>query len=294
MSGPVEYALMRNTGRLFALFLAMAAILVLFHLCGTGEMVLRLSDGSFIGLDRMIGDVKGARLIFIGESHDRKEDHKAQLEIIERLHAAGLPLAIGLEMFTSGSQGELDRWVAGTLDRHDFIRIYYREWMMPWPLYRDIFLYARRHRIPLIGLNVPRSISRKVAREGFAALTPKERQALPSGVTCSVDLVYREFIRQAYAEHDGSEKPFDYFCEAQMLWNRGMGRNLREFLGKNPGITVVVLAGVGHAMKRGIPEEVFQGTGTSYRVILPESPNFDRGKATRRDADYLLLSCKED
>lgn len=279
---------MRNFSRLFILLLAMAAVIIHARDCSSTERALRLSDGQVVGLERMVGEVRGARLIFIGEDHERKENHDAQLEIIRKLHRAGVPVAIGMEMFTAGSQGELDRWVAGELATDSFIRIYHREWRMPWPLYRDILLYARDNRIPLIGLNVPREITRKVGEEGFAALTPEERKKLPSGVTCSVDPAYREFIRRAYAQHHGNGKSFIYFCEAQMLWNKGMGEHLLGFLARNPGRTVVILAGVGHAMKGGIPETV-RGAGYDSKVILPELPYFDRGAVTGADADYLLL-----
>ncbi len=279
---------MKNSGRLIILCVALAAILIIVTDRGSLR-ALRLSDGRAIGLDPMVEEVKQARLIFVGEQHDRKETHNAQLEIIKRLHRGGVPLAIGMEMFTAESQPELDRWVAGKLAQHDFIRFYYREWHEPWPLYRDIFLYARANRLPLIGLNVPRKLSRKVAREGFAALTPLERQQLPAGISCSADPAYRKFIQKAYAAHLHQEKSFDYFCEAQMLWNKAMGKHLEEFVGRNPGRTVVVLAGVGHAMKRGIPLELFQSSGYSYKVILPELPELDRSNVTSEDADYLIL-----
>lgn len=74
-----------------------------------------------------------------------------------------------------------------------------------------------------------------------------------------------------------------------MLWNKGMARRLQEFLLRNPARTVVVLAGVGHAMKRGTPAEVFGGTGYSYKVVLPELPEFERRAVTSEDADYLFL-----
>lgn len=279
---------MKKSGILFILLVALAAIMIQVH-NRNSMRALRLSDGRVMPLDRMVEEVKRARLIFVAEQHDRKETHCAQLAIIRKLHAAGVPLAIGMEMFTAESQGELDRWVAGKLPKNDFLRVYYHDWRMPWPLYRDILLYARANRIPLIGLNVPRELSSKVAREGVAALTPKERQQIPSGVTCSVDPDYMGFIRRAYAEHSHNDKSFVYFCEAQMLWNKSMGKHLEEYLAHNPGQTVVVLAGVGHVMKRGIPEEVFQSSGYSYQVILPELPELDRSTVTGADADYLVL-----
>lgn len=278
---------MRESDRVLAFLVAALVIIVLARFGAGGEWVVRLKDGRIISFARMIAEVEGKRLIFVGEDHDRPDHHRAELRIIRTLDHLGVPLAIGLEMFTAESQGVLDGWVAGTLDRESFIRCYYRDWGMPWPLYRDIFLYARKRRIPLVGLNVPRDVSRKVAEEGFAALTPAERARLPGGITCTVDPVYRAFIRKAFAEHSLEEDAFTHFCEAQMLWNKGMGWNLREYLGRHPERKVVVLTGVGHAMKRGIPAEVFGGK--ECVVILPEGAGVDRGTTTRDDADYLIL-----
>ncbi|HTP63806.1 MAG TPA: ChaN family lipoprotein [Geobacteraceae bacterium] len=253
------------------------------------DRALRLSDRQIIDFKRMITEIRGVRLIFIGEDHDRMEDHWRQSRIIKALHEAGSPLAIGLEMFTGESQAALDMWVAGRMDERTFANIYGHNWDMPWYLYRNIFIYAQGHGIPLIGLNLQREIVHKVAREGFAALTPEERGKLPAGVTCNVDSAYVAMVRRAFAGHGGSDRSFIHFCEAQMLWNKAMARRIAEYCRAHPSTTVIVLAGTGHAMKPGIPSELADGVGLALRVIIPEDATFDRDTATAADADYLLV-----
>jgi hypothetical protein len=51
----------------------------------------------------------------------------------------------------------------------------------------------------------------------------------------------------------------------------------------------VDVVGIGHALKRGIPDEV-TSEADRYRVILPEFAGLNRHNLTVRDADYLLLS----
>jgi uncharacterized iron-regulated protein len=215
-------------------------------------------------------------------------DHWRQVRIIKALKDAGTPLAIGLEMVIAGNQEILDRWVAGKIDEENFVTFYMRNWDTPWSYYRDIFLYARRHGIPLIGLNVPRELVRKVAREGFAALAPEEREKLPAGITCNVDNAYLTLVRRAFAEHGGNDKSFIHFCEAQMLWNKGMASCLQEYIQRHPVGSVVILAGTGHAMKPGIPREALDEAGIEAKVILPEDSVFSRDKVTEADADYLI------
>jgi uncharacterized iron-regulated protein len=161
---------------------------------------------------------------------------------------------------------------------------------VPWPLYRDIFEYARDHQLPLVGLNIPDGISKKIARSGFASLSDEEKKKLPPGISCNVDPTYMEFIRKAYSGHHGHGKDFVNFCEAQMVWDKSMAWHTINYLKKNSNKTMVVLAGVGHAWKRGIPDHLLADSKLSYRVVLPAVPNeIDRESVTTADADYVLL-----
>jgi hypothetical protein len=51
----------------------------------------------------------------------------------------------------------------------------------------------------------------------------------------------------------------------------------------------VVLAGTWHAVKNGVPERLSAYGELTYRVILPELPEFNLGNATVKEVDYLLL-----
>jgi uncharacterized iron-regulated protein len=270
------------------IFLAAVLLTLTVNSCSAAP-VLRVGDRQEITFSRMIEEIKGSRLIFIGEEHDRLKDHWFQLKVIKALNDGGIPLAIGLEMFTIASQRDLDSWIAGKMDEEEFVRRYQLNWNVPWPMYRHIFLYARQHAIPMVGLNVRREITRKVAREGFAALTPGERKELPEAITCDVDAAYISLVRRAFAEHRQSEELFVRFCEAQMLWNKAMAWRLQEYMGANPGRTVVVMTGKGHAMKPGIAREIGHEEDVQYRVILPEDEIFNRGSVTVADTDYLFM-----
>jgi uncharacterized iron-regulated protein len=269
--------------------LSAVLLLILSVACSSADPVLQVGDRREVTFSRMIEELKGSRLIFIGEEHDRLRDHWFQLKVIKALHDSGIPLAIGLEMFTADNQQDLERWIAGKMDEEEFVGRFQHNWSVPWPMYRHIFIYARQHAIPLVGLNVAREITRKVAREGFAALTSGERKELPEAITCNVDADYISLVRRAFAEHRQSEELFVRFCEAQMVWNKAMAWRLQEYMGANPGRTVVVLTGKGHAMKPGIAREIQNGGALQYRVILPEDEIFKRGSVTVADTDYLLM-----
>lgn len=275
-------------------FLAFVLLLsmIVYARSGSGpQKVLRVSDGKVVAFDQMIDDLKNASLVFVGEIHDIPEHHQAQLDIIKAVHQADREPAIGLEMFRAENQAVLTSWSQGKMPLKEFLVSYYDNWRMPWPLYRDIFEYAREHEVPLRGLNIPEGISRKIAERGFSSLTADERKQLPPGISCNVDPAYMEFIKRAYSGHSGhQDKNFVNFCEAQMVWDKAMAWHAVGYLKKNPDRSMVILAGIGHAWKRGIAEQL-EGNGKyTFRVVLPAIPGqVDRGNVTAEDADYLLL-----
>ena len=266
---------------LCAVCLAPAELLAHPHLLDVKEKVE-------VAPDVMLDDLRHAQVIFIGEFHDSLGHHQAQLSVIDALDDDDQPLAIGLEMFRRDSQEDLDIWTSGMSSIAEFMRAYNNNWGM-WPVYSEIFLHARDENVKMIGLNIPRTITGKVARNGFNSLSSEERLLL-GNVQCEVDQAYGEYIRQAMGGHGGHGTHFLYFCEAQLLWDTIMARNLVDFLGENPDYRVVVLTGSGHAWKFGIPRQLVEQSDISYRVILPEIPGrIDRSNVNEKVADYLWL-----
>jgi uncharacterized iron-regulated protein len=276
------------------IILSLPLVLLLFF-CSHGsgsKRILRVTDGKVLSLPEIVEDLIQARLVFVGELHTYQSHHNAQLETVRALKQADVSVAIGLEMFRRDSQPDLERWVKGELSEKEFEKIYYKNWNYPWPLYKDIFLYARDHKIPMIGLNVPPEVTRQVAREGFDSLTPEQRGDLPM-VTCRVDPEYMAFIRRSLGMHGHGGLDFTRFCEAQLVWDTAMAWSLIGFLQNNPDAIVVVIAGSGHSWKRGIPAQVSRRVDVASRVILPEiTGGVDRDHTTLNEADYVWLGLK--
>jgi uncharacterized iron-regulated protein len=275
-------------------FYGMTAVLsVLFAIVtATGhDNLIRVIDRKAVTFDTMIRDAVRSDVIVIGEIHGDPRHHALELDVIRALHESDTPMIIGMEMFRQNNQKDLDAWTQGVMPVDRFVPIYYRNWTIRWTLYEDIFLYAREHGIPIAGLNIPDEIATAIARRGFSALTSAERQKLPDGISCTIDESYMAFIRRAYAGHDRRDgKSFLHFCEAQMVWDKSMAANLLAFMKENPGKKAVVLAGVGHAWRRGIPEQLSLLSGYRAQVILPVLPDqADLKNVSVEDADYLVL-----
>jgi len=279
------------------IFFILAFSLVVLQACiqtkthADSRKVFRLHDRQTVTYEQMLDDLRKVNIVFIGETHNQEAHHQHQLDIIKALYSSKLPIAAGFEMFIADNQNILDQWITGTIISDDFIKAYYTNWNFPWPLYRDIFFYLRENKIPAIGLNISPEITRKISASGFSSLTKEELAKLPPETGCAVDEKYMQFIRRAYAMHGHRNKQFIYFCEAQLIWDQVMARNILEFLKKHPDKTVIVLTGNGHAWKRGVPEQIRTlSEKTRYRVIFPQIPGYIAPhNTTIDDADYILL-----
>lgn len=233
--------------------------------------------------------LKRARLVLVGEHHTDPAHHTAQMQVIRTLNAQSVPLSIGLEMFRREGQTVLNQWVAGELSEGEFEKIYLDNWNFPWSLYRDIFIFAREKKIPMVGLNVSRGITRQVAEQGFASLSAQQRGAL-EGVTCNVTPEYHDFVRSAFGAHGHGNMDFVRFCEAQLVWDTAMAINALNYLEQHPDRVMVLLAGSGHARKMGIPSQANSRSPIPLSVLLPHTPGiFEPATLTSKEADFIIM-----
>ena len=277
--------------RIFRIIISVVVILgmqtgIQAHL---GHRLYVLQKNKEILLADAISDLKKNRIILVGEHHTNQNHHFAQLNVIQSLNEAGVRVAIGLEMFRNDSQQALDRWVAGNIGEADFQEIYYDNWTYPWSAYQMIFEYAKQEKIPLIGLNVPRDITRQVARQGFNSLSEEQKGKL-ADVSCRVDKEYMDYIKKAFGGHGHGGLDFTYFCEAQLVWDSAMAINTLEYLKNNPDTIVILLAGIGHVRKGAVPRQISLRSEIPHAVILPKIEGIvDAQTAGIKDADYIML-----
>lgn len=254
------------------------------------HLVFKVQSGGTLDMDSLVAELRNADIVTIGEQHDNRAHHAVQLNVIRALHEADIPVAVGFEMFGTRSQGELDAWVAGRSSESDLFEIYSRDWQINlYPLYKDIFFYAREHQLPMLGLNVDREIVSQVARKGFASLNEEQRGKIRV-VACNIDLEYQEILNRVIGQKGGSKELFKRFCEAQVVWDTAMAINAIEYAEAKQDTVVVILAGNFHAWNRGIPYQVRLRTEGKLKTkaILPASDSsFFNYEVVTQDADYV-------
>ncbi len=239
-------------------------------------------------LDDIIPRLRGKQVVFIGENHDRWDHHQNQLEIIRRLHRGNTALAIGMEFFQQPFQAHLDDYVAGEIGDRELLRRteYYERWSYDYRFYQPILEFARNNRIPVVALNVPQEIARKVGDKGLAALSEEERARIPKDIDRS-DKKYLERLRAIFAMHaKGDVSDFNRFVDVQLLWDEGMAERVVGYLNDHPERTMIVLAGSGHLVYgAGIPNRVNRRLPVDAATVINSGPRAIKSGM----ADFLLL-----
>ncbi|HNQ04856.1 MAG TPA: ChaN family lipoprotein [Thiobacillaceae bacterium] len=219
--------------------------------CGQqGDWVTPLRGG-VVRLDpvALLTDLARHQVVLLGERHDSAEDHRWQLHTLARLQAYRPRLAIALEMLPRRLQGVLDRWVAGELSETAFLAQV--EWRRVWgfdpALYLPMLHFARMHRLPLLAVNVERSLVDEVGREGWQKVPEERREGV--GTPAPPTPGYLEELRQIHAHHPERGRgpdAFARFVEAQTVWDRAMAQGMADYLRAHPDTLVVGILGAGH------------------------------------------------
>jgi uncharacterized iron-regulated protein len=250
--------------------------------------------GEILGDREFYASAGAARVIYISEQHNNPHHHAAQLSLIAGIFTNNSSIAIGLEMIKRPFQQALDDYLAGTIDEAEMLLR--TEWDDRWGysflLYREIFEFARAHKIPLYALNAPEELTKTVAGGGLEALTPDQRASLPDLDLTSED--HREMLKEAFGahhHHHAGKFNFENFYAAQVIWDETMGYEVARIL-KAPGgpTQVIVLAGDGHIREGlGIPDRAARRGAEPYVTVLPIMASELEAALEDEAGDYLWV-----
>jgi len=120
------------------------------------------NKGKILLLEEFFETLMGFDIIFVGEDHDSRESHEAELTIFTELLQRDPCLVLALEMFERDVQETLDAYLRGAIPEDKFLDL-----ARPWPNYqedyRPLVQLARAKGVPVIAANVPRRAAAAVA-----------------------------------------------------------------------------------------------------------------------------------
>jgi uncharacterized iron-regulated protein len=247
--------------------------------------IYHVPTGLKMTLDGAMDMIAGARLVFVGETHDNIHAHEVELAVIRELDRR-FPgrVAIGMEMFRVPQQEALDRWTRGELSERDFLKEakWYENWGSDFGYYRDILLFARDNGIDVIALNPSRELEREVRKGGVDNVAEDLRGALPE--IGPIDPYQRDALKAVYGDHIPSEGMFESFLRTQVLWEETMAERVVAYLEspRGAGKTMVTLTGGWHVRYGiGLPRKVLRRMAVPYVIVLPQEIAIPEGKRDR-------------
>jgi len=206
-------------------------------------------------------------IVYVGETHANVEAHRTQFELLKTFYSKyGSNTVIGMEMFRRPHQPVLDDWVAGRLDEKTFLKKvgWQQEWGFDFRLYRDLWNFAREHKIPIIALNATRDWVKEINSKGLSGLSPEKKKILPQ-IDLS-DPYHRFYLEKIFALH--SQNQFEKFYQVQCFWEDFMAESISKYLNSpaGQGKKMIVFIGNGHIIYDfGVPKRVF---GRNYLPYL--------------------------
>uniref|UniRef100_A0A0G4I9A0 Haem-binding uptake Tiki superfamily ChaN domain-containing protein n=1 Tax=Chromera velia CCMP2878 TaxID=1169474 RepID=A0A0G4I9A0_9ALVE len=208
-------------------------------------------------------------MVFLGEHHNRKEDHELQAQLVDLLameaKSKGLPFAVGFEQVETPFQKVLDQFGVGklSLEGLEDKTEWKVRWQWPFELYTPIFDRLRGRRIPLLALNPSDADTETVMVRGFPGLSQaKLRELMPDSKGFAEQAKqpgFRQYttevILSSYGAHvqmgvlGDSPDPKNFFA-ARVLRDEAMAARGVEFVKSNPGGVVAMLMGGDHVKFR--------------------------------------------
>lgn len=250
-----------------------------------------IAGGQVLTDKEFVSELQDARVVAVAEHHDRFDHHLNQLEVIRLLHRSYPDIAIGMEYFQQPFQEQLDAFVAGEISINEMLRRteYYDRWKYDFRMLEPILRYARDNTIPLIALNIPAEITRKVARGGIEGLTMEDRKWVPGGID-RTNQRYRARLEKIFEDHPITAHggSVERLIEGQLLWDEGMAQRAAEYLQQHRRRKMVLLAGRGHIeFGFGIPDRIERRLAQGEVAIVIQ----DDGETVADDSgDYVLRS----
>lgn len=277
------------------------------------------AKGTLLSPKDVVSGLAKKPVVLLGETHDDADHHRWQLQMLAALHGANPNMVIAFEMFPRRVQPVLDRWTRGELTTHDFLK--QAEWTKVWGIatqdYMPLFHFARMNHIPMVAMNVDRTVVGKISKEGLEALSPEEREGVSDPaqppeayLTYLTDIYGRHSMKGNKLVHGDKKDPsvkddspeeateektdtrndpaFIRFSTAQAFWDRAMAEAIHKVrtAGGNP--LVVGIVGRGHLQYRhGIPHQLADLGIKDAAVALPGDASLDCNRLKDSDGQHV-------
>jgi len=267
---------------------------------------------------QFFAQLREARVVVIGETHDNRAHHLAQLEIICRLVTGGgdkadenswMQAGVGFEQFQRSAQRYLDAFVSGDSSIEQLLNdsSYFSSWGYDFRLYEPILTWAANRGMALLALNASAELVELVRAEGLDSLNSEDGDKLPFEPEPVSD-AYRQRLRQIFDQHaaaastpgaavsDTEPANFQRFIDVQRTWEGTMTATALAWLDENTASNLIILVGAGHMLWSETLPDQLRNNGINGVVsvamdidrYVSDSPESNDEESVVTNVDYSL------
>jgi uncharacterized iron-regulated protein len=209
-----------------------------------------LATQRVLACEAVIDTVVRAQVVALGEEHYHPDIQAFALHLLQAL-AQRRPgrLALAMEFLERDMQPAVDAYLAGTSDAAT-LQQHIKATPAFMQHYFPLLQYARQARIPVLAMNLPRHLARRVSKEGLQtvvqSLPPTERAYLPARLAAITPQYRAYFLKAVAVAHPLPAEQSALFVEASHVKDDTMAETLALFLERTADMTVLAVAGRFH------------------------------------------------
>jgi uncharacterized iron-regulated protein len=263
------------------------------------------STGKLLSFERLVDRLSAVRVVFLGESHTSMQIHRMQARIIRALYERNPNIMIGMEFFQRADDEVLKEWSRGWLTERGLLYKagWYEDGGYNFGYYRPILDFARENGLPVIGINIPRTVLRTISTQGYDALDEEARTMV--GAIDVTNEEHRRLIRHYFGganmghggaeSEEAAEERFERMYAAQRTWDTVFANSVIEAARDFDGI-IVVIVGSGHvAYNLGSNLVLARQSDLSQATVMPVTlDDAEEMRRTVRSYGEYLFGVKDD
>ena len=227
-----------------------STLLLLISIFFSNYAFSQLFDGKTqtrASLEQLLNSVSPGTVLLLGENHGIASHRDQHIAILRGLRSKGLKVSVGLEFINYTDQAFVDQYRINQIDENQFLTSvkwgaigfeFYKP-QLTFPIYAD----GEKS----LGLNLPRTVSSKISKQGLASLNEDELKLMPPNFQIGRDTYKSRFLDAAGAHCKVPENCF----AAQSAWDDTIAWQSVEFIQQNPEQVLVVVIGEFHVQYGG-------------------------------------------
>lgn len=205
-----------------------------------------MNSRSYIDEAELLGRIKAANVLLLGETHDNRQHHDNQEKLLKALVESGARPALMMEQFDAESQPALDQALAGD-NRDDVLNdVISLVKFADWQPYRSLLAFAVDNKLPVIAANISSQHLQPVIWFGYSAYDADKLKRL------AVEEVWSENRQNYLVNHMGGAHCGELRDELRAGLSRS--QRLRDALMADSAVSsigrgVVAIVGRDHARR---------------------------------------------